>query len=301
MTKGTPEVDWWVYLLAPLPAVFLGAFLMNAHDVSAALWLQQIGAAVVGSEICVVAVHVGQRSELGVRSWLALAIGAVALIAVTILFPGVDGVRRWIPVGPVRLHAASIALPVLLLALDAAKQRSSNLESRTIRGAAILAAVLLIAQPDASQATAFAVSAGMVLLARTRSNAREWLLVGGFGVLAALAWTRRDPLEPVPHVEGIVGLAAETGAVWVALGIASLALLPAPFLLAARRGVRRQVGTVALAVYLGILCVMPFLGAYPVPLLGFGLSPILGYYIALAWLVVQLSQRKQLGHEVHVR
>jgi hypothetical protein len=120
--------------------------------------------------------------------------------------------------------------------------------------------------------------------------------------LAAIAWTRPDPLSPVPHVEGIMSLAAQTGIQWHVTAILALGLLPLPFAVAAFRGAVPRGATVAVAVYFGILCIVPSFGAYPVPLMGFGLSPVIGYYLALGWLVVQHRGASDgVGHEAHVR
>lgn len=41
----------------------------------------------------------------------------------------------------------------------------------------------------------------------------------------------------------------------------------------------------ALACYFLTCLLAPFLGNFPVPLLGYGASPIIGYFLALDWLI----------------
>jgi hypothetical protein len=44
-------------------------------------------------------------------------------------------------------------------------------------------------------------------------------------------------------------------------------------------------------VYLSICILAPLLGHFPVPLVGFGLSPIVGYFVALAGLRLSGNHR----------
>lgn len=92
--------------------------------------------------------------------------------------------------------------------------------------------------------------------------------------LAGWTWTQRDPLSPVPYVEGIIGLARQSGPAWLVASIAALAVLPLPFFVGPS-GSHSAVAR-ALGVYLCICILAPLFGHFPVPLLGFGLSPIVG-------------------------
>jgi hypothetical protein len=105
--------------------------------------------------------------------------------------------------------------------------------------------------------------------------------------LGGLAWLRADPLAPVPHVEGIVGLAAELGTGWGVAAVASLLLLPVPFD-AARRPCDGRLG-LAIGTYVAVTILAAALGHFPVPLLGQGASPIIGYLAAIG--LVRRSQR----------
>jgi hypothetical protein len=145
-------------------------------------------------------------------------------------------------------------------------------------------------QPDASQASAFAVAIVVLLFQRGRAHLSDWAAGGIVVGSALLAWSRNDPLEAVPHVEGIVGLAANLGAMWLITSVIALALLPLPFISAALRPREKRAEDLSLAAYFGIVCVTPFVGTYPVPVLGYGLSPILGYFGALGWIMLT-------GHE----
>jgi hypothetical protein len=183
-----------------------------------------------------------------------------------------------VKLGPVRLHVAAILLPLILYVLAGFERARSWIASAIL---ALAAALVLFAQPDAAQATAFAAAATIILLPRP-------LRLIPVIALAAATWLRRDPLVEVPHVEGIVGLAAQLGTGWMIVAISTLLLLPAPFL-AARGGVDARVSR-ALGAYLGVTLLAAGAGAFPVPVLGQGASPILGYFVA-AGLVLRSRNR----------
>jgi hypothetical protein len=91
-------------------------------------------------------------------------------------------------------------------------------------------------------------------------------------------------MAPVPYVEGIIGLARQSGPVWMVASLAALAVLPLPFFVSSL-GDHSAVAR-ALGVYLCICILAPLFGHFPVPLVGFGLSPIVGYFVAMASLRV---------------
>lgn len=277
-------------LLAPVPALVLGALLMHRAGVAPALWAQNLAAGLLLAGLC--AIRVTARSlpplRMGMRmGWAPGAAGALALLAATFFTPGIEGVHRWVGAGPVRLHAGAIALPVLILALGGALRGRGEGPGGwpvPLLGGAALA--LLAQQPDAAQATAFG-GALFVLLLHGRLPGRvAAVALPGLAACIGWAWTRPDPLRPVRHVEGIVGVAAQFGAPWLLASVVSLILLPLPFLLARRENAADSPRALALTVYFAVLCAAPWLGAFPVPLLGFGLSPVVGYFVALGWLLV---------------
>jgi hypothetical protein len=65
--------------------------------------------------------------------------------------------------------------------------------------------------------------------------------------------------------------------------VVSLLVLPLPFFLAGR-GAGKHAG-LALAVYITITLLAPFVGSFPVPVMGYGVSPILGYLVGLGILM----------------
>jgi hypothetical protein len=243
-------------VLAPLPAIFLGAAVTSAPPVALApsLVAWAVGAA---------AFLVATRGEARPAAWPAWA--AVALLALTLVAPGDDGVHRWLAVGLMRLNVSAAVLPWIVVVLATAEGAA--------RGRALVVAcaaqAIHVAQPDAAQATALACAALPLVLAR---EARATAGVAALLALAAVAWTRRDPLPPVDHVERVLAIAWARGPRWTAAcGAAALAL----FAPAAAAG--NQLGAAA-ALYLLAALVATFFGHFPVPVLGAGAGPILGWF-----------------------
>lgn len=267
------------YLLGPVPALVVGALTMRMSDVPAGVWGQNVAAWVVGTLLCLALWRT--RSSPGRGRWVDLAaVLTLAALAATLLAPGVEGVHRWVPLGPVRLHAAAVLLPLLLVAMHGLSQARGWWLSA---GVAVGVALILLVQPDAAQATAFAAGCLVLLLPAAGRDPLRLACVLALPVLAGLSWLRRDPLAPVPHVEGIVGLAAGLGAGWAVAAVVALMLLPLPFFHAAR-GAGKHAG-LALGAYVAITVLAPVVGSFPVPIMGYGVSPIIGYLVGLGFLV----------------
>ncbi|HYR10562.1 MAG TPA: hypothetical protein VEQ60_22490 [Longimicrobium sp.] len=277
---ANPRPARWPYLLAPVPALVVGVLTMRMSDVPAALWGQNLAAWAVGTLLCLGLWRT--RSSPGRGRWFDLAaVLTLAALAATLLAPGVDGVHRWVPLGPVRLHAAAVVLPLLLVAMQGLAQARGWWIST---GVAVGAATVLLLQPDAAQATAFAAGCLVLLLPLAGRDPLRLICLLSLPLLAGLTWLRRDPLAPVSYVEGIVGLAAGLGAGWTVAAAVSLLVLPLPFFLAGRGAVKHA--ALALGTYVAITLLAAFLtGNFPVPVVGYGVSPILGYLAGLGVLM----------------
>ncbi|HYC51592.1 MAG TPA: hypothetical protein VEB19_10835 [Gemmatimonadaceae bacterium] len=189
------------------------------------------------------------------------------------------GVHRWVPLGPLSLYAGAIALPMVIIAAGELLGGSK----RAISGVLLVTATagILVAQPDAAQASGLAAAFVVLILAvpglmRDRAVALGSALVIG---LAVVSWFRPDPLEPVPHVEGILLMARTAGMPWLVAAILSLVLLPLPFLIG-RAGLTSPTAR-ALGVYFAGCVLVALIRNYPFPLLGFGVAPVIGYFLAL--------------------
>src|SRR5687767_11763052 len=96
-------------VLAPLPALVVGVLVMRRSDVSPSIWGTQLAAGLTLIILCF-GLTVFLRRTSPARPWPAAMVGSAALLLLisTLVHPGVDGVRRWVSLGPLQLHAAFI-------------------------------------------------------------------------------------------------------------------------------------------------------------------------------------------------
>ena len=261
-------------LLAPLPAIALGAAVAERLSVPLRVFAPNLLAVLLGATTAWVLSRVGAGTRARVIP--ALSVLAFVLLLATLGSPGMDGVHRWLPLGPLRLHASAAFLPWLLGGLVSPSARARMFSLALVLGAQLVH----LAQPDAAQATALAV--GLLPLLPRGTLPRRGLglaLAGLFLLLAAASWTRADPLAPVDYVERVLVLAISSGPLWtLAAGVAG-GLLFLPLLLEARRsGTAHPEAGLAFALYFATTLGVTFLGHFPVPVMGAGAGPVLGWY-----------------------
>ncbi|WP_250633526.1 hypothetical protein [Pinirhizobacter soli] len=199
--------------------------------------------------------------------WVAL--GVLGLGA-TILSPPLEGVHRWIGLGPVRLNAAELLMPAAMVGV-------ATLRMPTWVSVLVLA---LFIQPDASQAVAVACASIAILVIRKTTWTTVAVVSLPAAALAVAAVLQPDRLSPVPEVEGIIGLANRVSPLLAALAVMALAgtvLIPLLLTRTPSRLVRSA--AIGLTIYLSLSAIAPIFGAFPVPLVGMGMSPILGWWL----------------------
>lgn len=185
----------------------------------------------------------------------------------------VNGIARWLPLGPFQLHAGMLAVP--LLAVLAADEEAHG---PGILSAALLAALL---QPD------MATGAALMLAAVGLHDAtRDWRhgLVAIVAFAASLVAAMRGELPAQPFVERVIFLLARTDP-FAALGLLTTLVTSFYLILSALPG--RATARKALA---GCLFGFSFAGLvsnYPSALIGYGAAPILGFGLALGVLAAR--------------
>lgn len=201
----------------------------------------------------------------------AVLLVLILIAEMYILVAGVsmEGVRRWVALGPIQLHAASLLVPL------AAWLAAQRLETAT---AIPLGATLLVlaAQPDAAAVLALTLALGAVaLLDKTRRKVAGILVaVGAIGVAWALS--RPDPLPAVGHVELVVRRAFEASPT---LGpLAAVALIAVPLAMLWRR---RSLSSLALAAAWAGFVLANLIANYPAPVIGAGAAPVLGWLLSV--------------------
>lgn len=178
-----------------------------------------------------------------------------------------NGVARWLPLGPFQLHAGMLAVP--LLAVLAGEEPGL---APVFLAPALLAALL---QPDMATAAALML-AGVGLYDATR----DWRH-GAFAAVAfavSLVAATRGELPAQPFADRVIFLLARTD---LPAAIGLLASLIASYYLIVGAVPGRETSRKALG---GALFGFSFAGLvsnYPSALIGYGAAPILGFGIAL--------------------
>ncbi len=280
-----PRFPWLIFIGSSLAATLTGCWVAAAHGAPASSWALNIAAWGVGALVAAVI----SRGGLGLGRWWPTL--SLLGLAATFLSPGLSGVHRWIQLGPVRLNGAELFLPAMIVTLAA--RRRSPLVTLLVPVAAM---IVLAWQPDASQAAALA--GGSIVAMTVVDGNRPRRIVGAllFVALAVVACLRHDPLAPVPYVEGIIQLAAAASVLAAGLAVVGLAGAALAPLLLARLGSTAEdftplkAAAYGLTTYLAVSAAAPAFGAFPVPLVGMGVSPILGVWIGFGCLMA-LSRR----------
>src|SRR5687767_14044246 len=144
-----------IFGVASLGAVAAGCVAMAESGVAPSSWLRSVVAWVVGAGLAAVLARYAEPRSASIGAVIA---GTAALIA-TLFAAGIEGVHRWLDVGPLHINVAALFLPALIVGLAAIGV------SRPIGVVvAVLIASVLLAQPDASQLMAFAAAVSLLML-----------------------------------------------------------------------------------------------------------------------------------------
>ncbi len=253
-----------VYALLILPAIGLGVAAMIHGGISPVQWAQQVGAWLLFAML----VRPLQRALEHIPGW-ALCLLLLAFLAASLLGTETDGVRRWLKLAVFNINTAMLALPALLVTLYSVKHPHPVLMG---------AAVVLCFQPDVSQLTAF--SAAVLPLLWQHRNKPFWtaasILLLAASITRCLLFPAR--VEPVTYCEGILSMLGECSPMLLPVGILSLVMIPAFFAFRFYR--LRQPHLLSLAAYYAAALLFILTGEYPVLFMGFGLSPVVGYFLA---------------------
>lgn len=267
-----------VYGALSVATVGLGCLICALADVPASIWVRNL----IGWGVGLVAA-VGLARLAGKRTATVLLGLSAVLVAASLFGPPQQGVHRWLAVGPLSINLALLMLPMAVVALGWTRERASSW------GLALAILGLLVLQPDASQAMAFAGAVALIALRAPFSTPVRLGLAGVAAALTAFSWLRPDPLAPVPEVEEIVALAFSiTPVLAVAVVVLIAATSLAPMLGTRLAGARPSGIAVPLSVHLLLTAGMTLFGAFPMPLLGIGMSPIVGFWLGVGLLAAQL-------------
>jgi hypothetical protein len=255
--------------------------------------------ALLGSAVIVRLARAGP-GPLRVQAAMTLAAGAMALVvgrtppppvaalgllpvalALPLVTATAPGPHRWVWVGPVGLYVAAALLPagVVWLGWTLASARGARTAWWAV-AVTLGTAVVLAVQPDAPQVTAFAAAIGVAGAVAGMRAATAAATLAGLAPAVAWAWRQPDPLQPVPHVEGTLQVAFAAGPVAGVLALLAVAAIPGVLAWLGRHPRRRAL--LGVAAYYVVIDVLAAWQWTPMPLLGFGAGPLVGYALVAA-------------------
>ena len=270
-----------VFTVLSFVAVATGCLVVAVDGASAGMWLRNLAAWGVGAVVALVV----SRFASPMFARIMIFAAPVGLLA-SLANPGRMGVHRWLDLGPVHANAAALLLPAFIVAMAGLVR-----DARWIWLAYAMCAVVLILQPDASQATAFAAAILIIVACLPVACVARISIVILVSSGAVVAWLRPDPLMPVAEVEGIIGLAYALSSLIAVVAVMVLGgATLAPMMIAARSepSVVRT-AALALSAYFVLSAFAPLFGAFPVPFVGISMSPIVGSWLGVGLLAASVS------------
>lgn len=268
-----------IYLpLITFPTIIIGAFIMHINDIPKSIWLQNIIVTIIFTLLSFV---MFKKKAINPKRKLFLPIVTIVLLlSLPFIDSGIEGVHRWITLGPISINISSVFLPLLLILLGTLLSQKQWWLSYII---VLITSFLLVLQPDASAVTAFVISTVVLLLSnKNRHFVRFALLLIPLSFVI-ISWVFIDGLAPVPYVEDILFMAKDLGIIWFIISLISLLILIIPFIFFPPK--KRKIISISLGIYFFTILITTFFGNFPVIIMGYGISPIIGYFISINWLI----------------
>ena len=225
------------------------------------------GAAVIGLLLLALLT----RYPLAAR-WIILP-GAALLLATALFGVEQGAARRWLQLGPLRLQPAFILLPLIITTY------ARNAAHKSLIAGMALAILAMALQPDRSMALLLALALPVIWIG---SGGRHNALLTSSAVIGAIAATHQpEPRDIVPFVEHVIGTSFATAWPLGVIALSGAAAMLAPVLVrSAAPGPGRQ-AQILFGLCWAVLLVSGTLAPYPTPLIGFGASAIIGYFLAI--------------------
>lgn len=260
--------------LAILPALLFGTYTMAISEVPRTLWMMNLGFGLIGIPLQWVFFRIRPVFKK-VNPYPIILISILSLL-LTFWDDGHQDVHRWVSIGTFKVNIGLIVSPLILIQIH-------KMENKIMALLVYLLSVLIfLFQPDASLVTAFSAAAVMLLIKKNSSNITKGLIfIAAIGA-SVYAWYNLDSLPAVSYVEDILSLAWKISGVFGICSLLSLVLLPLPFFVLASKENRTM--AFSLGLYFSLILLVTIFGNFPVMVMGYGISPIIGYFIGLIWL-----------------
>lgn len=262
-------------VLSILFSCVLGIVGMIRENIPSVIWIQNVAFILLATIVCFFVLRLRMKFNYKIIVFVT-----IFLLGLTFIGPNIDGVHRWLRIPLFTLNIATIVIPITIVAFYRLIEEKQYVLS--LMGTIVIA-VFLFLQPDASQLLAFSLPMIVLLLKSKISK----VITTSFSIVLLLltvkSWIELDSLQPVNYTEGILTMVYDTSIVLYIIGIASLLWIPICFLVLCQKQSRNI--CVGITTYYWMMIFATFVGNFPVPFMGFGLSPILGFYIFLIWFI----------------
>jgi hypothetical protein len=258
-------------LLLAVPPVVASFAVLTFGAVGKGIWLVQVLAICLACLLAVAGNPMIRSARVPSPSGTIILL-TLLCVAVPILRDA-SGPNRWASFGPLKLYVASLLLPSFLAACSVFVRKRGN-DDIVAFAAALGVSVLLAAQPDASQVLALLVGSTVGFVRYRADGLRSVSTLVAIALVAAWTFSRPDPLEPVPYVEGVFALALGHSLFAGLAVITSAITLVAGLYMCSFRG---PSWLSAVAAYYAVLFACSVAGLTPAPLIGYGAGPLLGF------------------------
>jgi hypothetical protein len=258
-------------LLVPIPALLTGINTMRSFDIPKKMWLINLVCTLL--LICIgLIINYLEKFKSKYLIYFSLF-----LLVLPFFDNGVMNVHRWVSLGSFKINIGLISTPILIIEINKIKNIQLAISL------SVMGLLVFLLQPDASLVTAFSLSIVWVLVERIDSTRFRVLALLISLISIAYTWTYLDKLPPVEYVENILQMTHKMGFLYALIAVVSLIILPLLFFLKYPKNCKLV--SYALGIYFTSLIISTFFGNFPVMILGYGISPIIGYYMALIWLI----------------
>ena len=255
-------------VLSILIPCILGIVGMMSKNVPAAIWMQNPLAILLLALASCFVLKFNLKYDCK-----AIVLASAFLLGLTFLGPNMEGVHRWLRLPLFTLNVSAMVMPIAIIAFyRLVEEKQFAISLIGIVGIAFL----LYLQPDASQLLAFSLPMMVLLLKSEIPKIATGGISGLLLFLTARSWSHLDALQPVDYTEGVLTMLRDFSVVFYILGLAALFCMPVCFLISCKKKNRKICMGIAMYYWLTILST--FVGNFPVPFMGYGLSPILGFY-----------------------
>ncbi|MEH6791737.1 hypothetical protein [Parasphingorhabdus sp.] len=218
----------------------------------------------------------GLRASVRINDQVIMGVafaGALILLGTATFGHAVEEARRWLAIGPFFIQTSLILLPILVTGF-------ARLQNPATATAMVLTAAAMAIQPDRAMAVMLFVAVALVGL--FRPGRLTFGTAMACAIALAITLLLPDRLPAVPFVDHILWTGFAIGP-WVGLLLwAGCLTLVCPILFVP--GAQRTVPQHVLAGSWLTLIAAAAIGAYPTPVVGYGASAILGYFLSLLFL-----------------